>query len=86
MQGFWRRIGWLPIVSLLVIVFGIGIAPLLLVLALDGAVAVLIIRTACAARRPATPGRPTLAMRLGIEEAIPGRPAAGARPIPFHPV
>lgn len=67
MQGFARRNGWASMVGGLVIVFGPGIAPLLLILVLDAAVAVLMFRAMRDAwrRRTARPG--ALAARLGLE-------------------
>lgn len=96
MPDFARRVGWMPVISGLVIVFGLGITPLLLILAADGVVAVLIFRAVRdewhrrQARRPSLAVRlrlePTprswLAMRLGLPHSIRRELAAPSEPVP----
>lgn len=69
MQDFARRNSWVPMVSGLVVVFGPGVAPLILILALDALVAVLILQAIGEVwrRRSARPGPQTLAARLRLD-------------------
>ena len=45
MRRFWRLFGWFVVVDALITLFGVSTAPLLLSLALDAAVALLVIRS-----------------------------------------
>jgi len=45
LRRFWRLFGWFVVVDALITLFGVSTAPLLLSLALDAAVALLVIRS-----------------------------------------
>lgn len=67
MRRLWRLLGWFVVVDALITIFGVTTAPLLLSLAVDTAVALLIIRS-CSEMRTAT-------ARTGMPSSIAGRSA-----------